>query len=316
LHIIDFCDHYTDSAAALALSCYEAERAHCPVLPEADFIPQLRSLAENGLGVTAFDQGRMIGFLLGCGPFDHAFRATDARGVFSPMGAHAAIPERREAVYAAMYQAAADKWVRAGALSHAICLYAHDEALQRLFFYNGFGVRCIDAIRPMTPIDCPPCEGISLAELPQKDYAAVYPLDLALNEHCCASPFFMNRTPDTLDQFLAGCLQEDTRIFAARRAGEVCAYLKISPAGETCVAGGSSYRHITGAYCLPPYRGTGLYANLLNFAIAALREDGVTRLGVDFESINPVGRSFWLKHFAAYTHSVVRRIDEHILRRI
>ena len=115
---------------------------------------------------------------------------------------------------------------------------------------------------------------------------------------------------------LAGCQKEDTRIFAARRAGEVCAYLKISSTGETCVAGGSSYRHITGAYCLPPYRGTGLYANLLNFAIAALREDGFTRLGVDFESINPVGRSSWLKHFTAYTHSVVRRIDEHILRRI
>jgi hypothetical protein len=35
-----------------------------------------------------------------------------------------------------------------------------------------------------------------------------------------------------------------------------------------------------------------------------------TRLGVDFESLNPTAYGFWLKYFDAYTHSVVRRIDE------
>ena len=34
-------------------------------------------------------------------------------------------------------------------------------------------------------------------------------------------------------------------------------------------------------------------------------------LGVDFESLNPSGSGFRLKHFTAYTHSVVRRIDEY-----
>lgn len=37
---------------------------------------------------------------------------------------------------------------------------------------------------------------------------------------------------------------------------------------------------------------------------------GYTRLGVDFESLNPTAYGFWLKYFDAYTHSVVRRIDE------
>jgi hypothetical protein len=37
---------------------------------------------------------------------------------------------------------------------------------------------------------------------------------------------------------------------------------------------------------------------------------GYTRLGVDFESLNPAGYGFWLKYFDPYTHSVVRRIDE------
>jgi len=41
-----------------------------------------------------------------------------------------------------------------------------------------------------------------------------------------------------------------------------------------------------------------------------LKSLGYTRLGVDYESINPSGSGFWLKYFTAYTHSVVRRIDE------
>ncbi len=316
MHIIDFHHHHIEPAAALALACYAEERAHTTILPQADFTPLLRSLSENGLGVAAFDQGRMIGFLLCCEPFDHAFRATDARGVFSPMGAHASITERRSAIYATMYQAAAIKWVKAGAVSHAICLYAHDEELQQLFFYYGFGIRCMDAMRPMAPIACAPCEGFDLRELPRAEYASVYPMDLALNAHYCTSPFFMNRTPDTREEFLADCLQEDTRIFVARRGDELCAFLKISPIGEACVATGSDYRHITGAYCLPEYRGTGLYQNLLSHAVSVLQEEGIRRLGVNFESFNPAGRGFWLKHFSAYTHSAVRRIDERITQRL
>ena len=53
----------------------------------------------------------------------------------------------------------------------------------------------------------------------------------------------------------------------------------------------------------------------MNYAITVLKEEGYTRLGVDFESINPTARGFWLKYFSAYTHGVVRRIDERILRR-
>jgi len=35
---------------------------------------------------------------------------------------------------------------------------------------------------------------------------------------------------------------------------------------------------------------------------------------VDFESFNPTAWGFWCKHFASYTHSVVRRVDENIVR--
>lgn len=109
-------------------------------------------------------------------------------------------------------------------------------------------------------------------------------------------------------------MQEGERHFVAKQDGTLCAFLKISASGETLAAMGSAYRHIRGAYCLPEHRGKGVYQNLLNFTISVLKSEGYTRLGVNFESFNPTARGFWLKYFNAYTHSVVRRIDERIVK--
>lgn len=231
------------------------------------------------------------------------------------MGANAAISKNRSQIYAAMYQAAGEKWVKSGAVSHAVCLYAHDEELQRLFFNYGFGLRCLDAIRPMELIDCKPCADYEFAELPKAECHLVYPLHLALYGHYRKSPFFMNREPETHEAFMISSAQEEERYFVARQHGRLCAFLKISASGEAFVATGKTYRHIRGAYCLPEHRGKGLYQNLLNFTISTLKREGYTRLGVNFESFNPTARGFWLKYFTAYTSSVVRRIDERITQR-
>lgn len=316
MNILNFEKQHMKEAAALALASYYEERRFVKELPPISDIPDLSGFAENGLGVAAFEGEKMTGFLCCSKPFDNVFRSTDVKGVFSPMGTHAAVSENRSKVYAAMYQAAGAKWVRSGAVSHAVCLYAHDEELQRQFFNYGFGLRCLDAIRPMEFIDCRPCTDYNFVELPKTEYHFVYPLHLALNRHYCESPFFMNRRPETQEEFMAASMQEGVRYFVAKQGGKLCAFLKISPSGEAFVATGNSYRHITGAYCLPEHRGKGIYQNLLNFAISGLKEDGYTRLGVIFESFNPTGRGFWLKYFSDYTHSVVRRIDERITQRI
>lgn len=311
--ITDFKKEHVEEAKAIAIANYEEEQLFTEELPAIQDIPDLYDYAENGLGVAAFDDGKMIGFLGCVPPFDHAFRSTDVKGVFSPMGANASIPKNRARIYTAMYQAAGKKWVKAGAVSHALCLYAHDEALQRQFYCYGFGLRCMDAIRPMDLIMCTPRPDYEYTELPKDKYHLIYPLDLALYRHYQESPFFMNRTPATPEEFLQSSDQENARYFAAIQKGKICAYLRITALGETFIAAGDAYRHITGAYCLPEHRGKEVYQNLLNYTISILKAEGCTKLGVDFESFNPTGRGFWLKYFDAYTHGVVRRIDERIL---
>ena len=71
----------------IALANYYDKRQYVKELPQMCDVPDLYGFAENGLGVAAFENEKMIGFLCCCEPFDNAFRATDVRGIFSPMGA-------------------------------------------------------------------------------------------------------------------------------------------------------------------------------------------------------------------------------------
>ena len=107
MNILNFGKEHVKEATAIALANYYDERQFVKELPQVCDIPDLTGFAENGLGVVAFENGKMVGFLCCCEPFDNAFRATDVRGIFSPMGANAAIAENRSKIYAAMYQAAA-----------------------------------------------------------------------------------------------------------------------------------------------------------------------------------------------------------------
>ena len=149
MKIVDFSAAHIEQAERITKQNYEEERKIIPALPPVDAIPDLTQYVENGLGVAALEDNTMLGYLCAVGPFKNAFGSTEVTGVFSPMGAHGAALDNRADIYARMYQAVGEKWVRAGASSHAICLYAHDRETQEQFFRYGFGMRCIDAIREM-----------------------------------------------------------------------------------------------------------------------------------------------------------------------
>jgi GNAT superfamily N-acetyltransferase len=311
IHIIDFTAAHIEQATYVAKQNYEAERRVVHALPPVDTVPDLTPYAENGLGVAAFDGDKMLGFLCCTSPFRNAFRSTDATGVFSPMGANGTIIENRAEIYARLYQAVGEKWAQAGATSHAICLYAHDKYGQEQFFRYGFGLRCIDAIRPMNRITAPACADYNYCELTSDQFIQIIPLNHMLDAHMAASPTFMPRPPDTELSFMDKAIRNYCRYFAAKKDDKVIAFAGVAHGGETFACEMPGYTHIsTGAYCLPEHRGKGVFQNLINFIISTLSIEGYTHFGVDFESINPNAYGFWLKYFTAYTHSVVRRIDE------
>jgi len=313
MQIISFNREHLEQAMQIAKANYEEERLLVPMLPQVDSLPDLTEFADNKLGVVAIDNNKMIGFLCAYYPIDDAWGTTNAKGTFSPIHAHGVIGENRDRVYSQLYQVAADKWVKEGIVSHAIALYAHDKETLGSFFYNGFGLRCIDAIRyidhiPMiNNIKCEYCE------LPKDEWKNLLDLQNILISHLGNSPTFMPYPLVSEEKFLKG-IANDVRYFVAREKDKCIAYIKIGENGENFVCDDSSMMNICGACCLPEYRGTGIYYNLLAHLVSTLKSEGYTRLGVDFESFNPTARGFWLKYFTEYTKSVVRRIDEKILK--
>lgn len=314
MQIVDFTVEHIKAAVQLAKQNYEDEGGVVSALPPFDTLLDLNQYVENGLGVAAFEGGTMIGFLCSVPPFKNAFRSTDATGVFSPMGANGVIGENRANIYARLYQAAGRKWVRSGASSHAVCLYAHDIEVQEQFFRYGFGLRCVDAIRGMDEIIMPPCKDYSFTELAPKEILEVLPLENMLDESYINSPFFMLRAKESEYVFLTKYEDFQSVYFTAKYEGKIVAFVRAELDGENFICNTPGYLHVKGAYCLPEHRGKGLNQKLLSMLMQKLKANGYTRHGVDFESFNPTASGFWLKHFTPYTYSVVRRIDEWILK--
>lgn len=316
MKIVNFEEKWLSQAQELFLENYEEERAHVPLLPEMTEWWPLGELTTNGLGVAAVEDDRLVGFLCVCSPFGPVFRTPDVTGVFSPVHAHAARKQNRVKIYRRMYQAAAEKWVAAGASSHVLALFAHDVLAQEAFYMYGFGVRCMDLMRTTVP-DVPQQSeaGISYFELPASRCAELHPLRLELSRHLAKSPCFMLDPDDLRESWLRRREEDPPRMFVAEKDGKIQAYLELCREGENMISNQPGILNICGAYCRPECRGTGVAAGVLRHMTETLHAEGVPRLGVDCESINPTALGFWSKHFEAYTHSVVRRIDENVLKR-
>lgn len=312
MELIQFCQVHLADAQALALAHYEAERASVPCLPQITPPVVPARLYDHGMSIAAMEDGKLVGFLCCTPPRPNVFTTT-ATGVYTPLHAHGAVLQHRDTLYPRMYQAAAAQWAQAGCTSHSIALYAHDQVTQQAFYTYGFGMRCVDAVRPMEPIDCMTLSDYPVVELQPGQVAQVAPLRRLLAQHLGESPCFMKNTLEQTAQWLANAETRNSRIFTAQCQGLPVAFLELTDEGENFATDDPSMPNICGAFCLPEHRGKGIMPHLLNRAIVTLKAEGYTRLGVDFESFNPTALRFWSKFFTAYTHSVVRRIDESAL---
>ncbi len=312
MRIVDLAPEHVEPARRLAADGYAAERRAVAALPVVDETPDLADVVENGLGVAALEDDELVGFLGCSSPWEGAFG--QVRGTFSPIHAHGAVSEDRARIYDRLYQAASAKWVEGGVLSHAVGLYAHDAAALGSFFDNGFGIRTIDAIRDVSPIEAPIPDGLTLRQVETADAQAIAPLHEGLIAHLRQPPMFMPLTVAASPEVMARWIDEARyRFVAAFDRDRPVAYLRWQASGENFACDDPAMMSITAAYAVPEVRGTGVATALLAWLIDWLREHDYQRCGVDFESFNYTARNFWLKHFTAYTMGVVRRIDERIV---
>lgn len=313
---------HSDRAVDLVLTAYEGERAHLPDLPEGSaFRSSLKcaidGLLRRGCGLAAIDGNGLKGFIAGYED-DSLFGA--CQGVYIPVFGHAATGETdrdRVRLYEELYTRAADMWVRASRVSHAITLFAHDHLAVDTWFWLGFGLRCVDSIRTATPIETL-SRRVTVKKACIDDVASITAIHATHMQYYRSSPVFMpTEIGDPAEDLAKWMTEPDHHLWIAFADGctaEALGYIRIEPKGMSFVSAHPSAMNITGAYVAEGARGEGIGTALLAAIQEWLSSNGYRFCGVDFESINAVGSRFWNRYFTPYTYSVVRRIDERIQR--
>lgn len=268
----------------------------------------LEEMAARTPGFMALEQGELVGYL-GWWLVDN-FRGTERRGVYCPEWAHGARRGRKQRIYQALYRAAATAWQDAGCQVHALTLLAHDQTAEKVWFWQGFGLAVVDAVRAMQPLNVSYPAGITIRPATAADGAQLETLDAEHVAHYAQPPIFMapraGRDAVTWQQFLA---QSPNSVWLAADGEQ--------PVGFLSFAGGNDFDGIdllrmdgtvgiNGAYVRPAYRSRGVAAALLDAALRAYAADGVTSCVVNFESFNPEATAFWTRYFTPVCLSLLR----------
>jgi ribosomal protein S18 acetylase RimI-like enzyme len=314
LEIKEFDRTFSKEAASLFKQSYLEEVYAMPFLPKDEQMMQhindsITELFEHGNGVMAFDDQKLIGYMVGWkvlqlfGP---------VKGIYSPMIGHSAIKEHRRLIYAKMLEYGMKSWVSHGYLSFATTILAHDKGLIDEFFVNGFGMRCMDSIRKSERIHSSMTD-VSVLKATKEDLKDIASLHQRHNDYYGLSPIFMPRqTEDALTDLIEWFNEYNHHLWIAIKDHKAIGYIRIQPNGESVVSTHSQVQNITGLYVDEEVRSLGVASKLLDEVQHWLIEQGIHLCGVDFETINPAAYRFWNRYFTPYTVSVTRRIDERI----
>jgi ribosomal protein S18 acetylase RimI-like enzyme len=313
-------EKYLEEAVKLAQAQYRMEQKHIEALYENDYkevlTDSLRDIFKGKHGLVAVERGKVLGYLGFWGSMKGHFG--NVKGSFSPLFANAYSGESRGKIASLLFQNVSAEMTKEEILSYAICLYSHDVEVMTALTMNGFGIRCSDAIRNVDkPLNIQRNTECSYEEIHYSQAGCLLSLKNCLARHMGKSPTYFPNKELSQESFREICNKQQSRFFVAvavdKDQSDIIGYLEISKEGETFITGELDYLHICGAYLKENYRGKNILQSLLVFVLETLKKEGVKRLGVDCETINPTAIRFWEKYFDCYTYSFVRRIDERIL---
>jgi GNAT superfamily N-acetyltransferase len=311
LTILPFTSAHIPPAARLFGDGLRRLRARVPDLPatmedEALLREKLERLTGPLSGLAALQDGQLAGYL-GWVLIDD-FRDTGRRAALVIDWMSAAAENLEERVYRALYRQAAGQWNEQRASIHAISLLAGSRA-ERAWFWHGFGLAVVNAIRSTRAIGAPTPPGFSLRKAELADAPLLSRLEAEHCQHYSAPPVLMparqSSTPQEMTEFLS---QPENSIFLALKDNTPAAYLQFQKEsfGAASIVSAPDTIAITGAYTVPKYRGCGLAPALLEAGLAAYAGQGCIRCSVDFESFNPEAAGFWTRYFTPVTYSLMR----------
>jgi GNAT superfamily N-acetyltransferase len=311
MEITPFRSEHSSDAAALFVQNYKALRRSVPVLPDLmedrDRVAQrLDRLMDSCPGVAALEGGKLVGYM-GWFLVDQ-FRETERKGAYCPEWAHGAADGAKPAIYRALYRAASAQWAAAGCQVHGISLLAHDREAEKTWFWNGFGLTVVDAIRSLAPLEGISPAGFTVRKATLDDVDLLAILDSEHWRHYAQPPVFMVPQQPSDAAGFADLLSRSKNSVWLAMQDEPMGFMRFEGRsdGAADVVSAATTVAITGAYIRPAYRGRRAAAALLDAALRDYAGQGAERCAVDFESFNPEAAVFWMKYFEPVCLSVLR----------
>lgn len=308
-------------ACQLFIDAYLHQRELMPILDEKNahkekIMSMLEWCTKEHLAVAAYESGKMVGYMTGF--YVDEFLGMH-KGAYSPEWTHGAVRGKAFECYRLMYQAIGQSWVKDGCITHGINLMSFAQEAREAFYWNGFGSLCIDAVRPVEPLSVEALEGFHIRALEEKDMQDLYSMTHEHYRHLAtAAAFKPYLEPCGLEELQSMVKEPGNIVWMAWKGHEAAGYMKVAPFedGAAWIVNGESKFAVNGAYIKPQYRGMGLARLLLSAIMAWAMKEGFKRCSVDFEAGNLEACRFWLRYFQPVCMSMLRRLDERILRSI
>jgi len=312
VRVVPLDETHLDAASNLFSDDYKRCRKNVPELPESwlDSCVAREKLAHfliRGSGLCAIVDDRLVGYL---GWYSlQNFRDSGIQAAYVPEWAHAVDDTVKHDVYRMLYRSAAAMWQEQGVKAHVLSYPAGNQWMEQFWFWNGFGLLLIDAVRLLEPLNVAPHDRMVIRKAVFEDADVVLKLETEHWQHYLKAPVLMNPGERiTLEEIQTLLSLKDTVYFLAEYDGDVAGMMKFEPrsSGATDFVNNCETIAITGAYVRDAYRGLRIAPVLLDAAIYYYIETGRQYCSVDFESFNPEAAAFWMKYFKPIRYSVYR----------
>lgn len=303
---------HIESCSHLFINKFKAFRETFPELPDLmtkqDVIKgKMDHLLEIGGGLVALQGDTPIGYLMWVEVEN--FRNTDRKTAYLPEYAHGVLEPDGINIYQHLYRTAADQWFQDGCQAQAVTLLANDPYLHDFWFWNGFGMTVVDAIRKVEPLPAKESAALEIRKADLEDVANLVQIEIQHAQYYSQAPTLMIApNPSDATEFAEILQNERNTVWLAFDQGQLVGYLRIEgiSQGASSLVRVETNPAITGLYALPQYRGRGIGSALLQTAMQELANQGYQTCSVDFESINPDASNFWLRYFKPFCYSLIR----------
>lgn len=315
IEVAAFAECHIEEAASLFTLGYKRLRASFPYMPSCHedtsaIVPLLSDLSTQSAGAVALADGKVVGYLIGM--HIPEFKGLHP-GVYCPEWANAATFGNEDAINTALFQYLSPEWSRNGAVTYAITILAGSESSLDAWFWNGFGVSVIDAVRQPVSINAVLPDGLQIRQVKSNDLTVVTNILANHNHYLSLPPVSLFVDNNVSKESICNRLdQTDHVMWIAEMDGNVIGLIEAADgvSGAAYIVSAGHGLGIKCAHVMPEWRGCGVASALLDTALTWAREHNCEICSVDFETFNPTARRFWLRYFSPVCISIMRRIDE------